>query len=54
MLINETKEKDVLKIFLSGGKDGKIPLRFNASFGGRGLRQVQISYESSIIAIRQH
>ena len=54
MLINETKEQDVLKIFLRGGKDGKIPLRFNASFGGRGLRQVQSSYESCIIAIRQH
>ena len=24
------------------------------SFGGRGLRQVQSSYESRIIAIRQH
>ena len=54
MLINETKEQDVLKIFLRGGKDGKIPLRFNASFGGRGLSQVQSSYESCIIAIRQH
>ena len=44
----------MLTIFLRGGKDGKIPLRFNASFGGRGFRQVQSSYKSKIIAIRQY